>query len=117
MTTQSDSSQKGTTVTTVSVKIERIGSDDRLYLHNGTRGPATTVFQAIYHGCIDGTVIGSWSPAHVDATTSGIIVRAALKRIKGFDPTCHRDGDEERLAAFLDQLQDDAGYEVHAVEA
>jgi hypothetical protein len=104
-------------VTTVSVKIERIGSNDRLYLHNGARGPATTVFQAIYHGCIDGTLTGSWSPAHVDATTSGTVIRAALTRINGFDPTCHRDGYEERLAAFLDQLQDDADYEVHAVEA
>src|SRR6185437_14849728 len=69
VTTQSKGWQKGMTVTTVSVKIKRIGSNDRLYLHNGTRGPATTVFQAIYHGCIDGTVIGNWSPAHVDATT------------------------------------------------
>ena len=117
MTTQSEGSQKGTTVTTVSVKIERIGSNDRLYLHNGTRGPATTVFRAIYGGCIDGTVIGSWSPSHVEATTRGAVIRAALTRINGFDPTCRRHGDEERLAAFLDQLQDDADYEVHALEA
>jgi hypothetical protein len=104
-------------VTTVSVKIERVGSNDRLYLHNGMRGPATTVLHAFHRGCSDGTITGSWSPAHVGATTSGAIVRDALSRIEGFDPACRRDGDEERPAGFLDRLQDDADYEVHALEA
>jgi len=84
-------------VTTVSVKIERAGSNDRLYLHNGLWGPATTVFHAFYHGCSDGTITGNWSPAHVDATTSGAIVRDALTRIDKFDPTYRRADDEERL--------------------
>lgn len=103
-------------MTTVSVKIERVGSNDRLYLHNGMWGPATTVFHAFYDGCSNGTITGRWNAVHVDATTTGAIVRAALNRIERFEPPYRQDGDEERLAAFLNRLQDDADYEVHALE-
>jgi len=33
-------------MTTVDVRIERVGSGDRLFLHNGMWGPATSVLRA-----------------------------------------------------------------------
>jgi hypothetical protein len=104
------------TVTTVDVRITRVGRNDRLDLHNGMWGPATTVLHSFYQGCVDGTITGSWSPAHVDAVTNGVIVRAALIQIDDFDKTYHRDGDEERLAEFVNRIQDEAEYEIHALE-
>jgi hypothetical protein len=103
-------------MTTIDMRINRVSSNDRLYLHNGMWGPATAVFHALYHGCIDGTITGSWSGAHVDAVTSGAIVRAALGHIEGRERPYRQDGNEERLAAFIGRLQDEAHYEVHALE-
>ena len=80
-------------MTTVDVRIERLGSGDRLYLHNGMWGPATSVLHAFGRACQDGRIPSSkWNIAEINEVTTGAVVRQALD--------CHRGSG---LAAFWGQ--------------
>jgi hypothetical protein len=106
-------------MTTVSVRIERLDSSDRLTLRNGMWGPATSVLRAFGRACRDGRITSSsWNVAQINAVTTGAIVRQALGTITDWDWQHARDSnDQERAAAFRDLLVDDAEYEIHALEA
>lgn len=56
----------GASMTTVDVRIVRVGSGDRLYLHNGMSGPATSVLHAFGRACQDGMIPSSkWNIAEI----------------------------------------------------
>jgi hypothetical protein len=105
-------------MTTVDVQIERLESGDRLSLHNGMWGPATSVLHALGLACRDGRISTSkWNVAHVDAVTTGAVVRQAVDSITDWDWRQSRDPfGQERAAAFRDRLIDGAEYKVHALE-
>jgi hypothetical protein len=59
-------------MTTVSVRIERLDSGDRLSLQNGLWGPATSVLHAFGRACRDGRIPGSkWNVAEINEVTTG----------------------------------------------
>jgi hypothetical protein len=97
-------------MTTVSVRIERLGSGDRLYLQNGMWGPTTTVLHAFGRACQDGRIPSSkWNIAEINEITTGAVVRQALDSIGNWDWQQSRDStDRERVAAFRDRLVDSA---------
>jgi hypothetical protein len=105
-------------MTTVDVRIERLGSGDRLSLHNGMWGPATSVLHALGLACRDGRIPSSkWNVAQIDEVTTGAVVRQALGSITDWDWGQSLDAsDKERVVAFRDELVDGAEYEVHALE-
>jgi hypothetical protein len=105
-------------MTTVDVRIERLGSGARLYLHNGMWGLATRVLHAFGRACQDGTIPSSkWNIAEIDEVTTGAVVRQALDCIEDPDWQHSRGStDQERVAAYRDRLVDDAEYEIHALE-
>ena len=105
-------------MTTVDVRIERLDSGDRLYLHNGMQGPATSVLHAFGRACQDGRIPSSkWNVAEINEVTTGAVVRQALDAITDLDWQQSRDStDQERVTAFRDRLLDDAQYEIHALE-
>ena len=105
-------------MTTVDVRIERLGSGDRLYLHNGMWGPATRVLHAFGRACHDGRIPSSkWNLAEINEVTTGAIVRQALDSIEDPDwQHCWDSTDQERIVAFRDRLVDSAEYEIHALE-
>jgi hypothetical protein len=66
-------------MTTVDVRIVRAGSGDRLCLHNGMWGPATSVLHEFGRACQDGRITGiKWNVAEINAVTTGAVVRQAL---------------------------------------
>ena len=105
-------------MTTVDVRIQRVGSGDRLFLHNGMSGPATSVLHAFGRACEDGRIPSSrWNIAEINEVTTGAVVRQALDGITDWDWQQSRDSaDQERVAAFRDRLLDGAEYEIHALE-
>jgi hypothetical protein len=104
-------------MTTVSVSIYQVGTNDRLYLHNGMRGPATAVLHYMSKACEDGTIESDdWNIAELDVITTGTVVRAALDKTDGYEDHYWRYDNRERFAAFRASVQDDAKYEVHAIE-
>jgi hypothetical protein len=105
-------------MTTVDVRIERLDSDDRLYLHNGMWGPATRVLHAFGRACQDGRIPSSkWNIAEINEVTTGAVVRQALDSIDDQDWQHSGDStDQERVAAFRDRLLDSADHEIHALE-
>jgi hypothetical protein len=105
-------------MTNVDLRIERVGSGDRLYLHNGMWGPATSVLHEFGRACQDGRITGTkWNVAEINAVTTGAVLRQALDAITDRDWKQSRDSaDQERAAAFRDQLLDGAQYEIHALE-
>ena len=105
-------------MTTVSVRIERLDSADRLFLQNGMWGPATSVLHAFGLACRDGRIPSSkWNVAEINEITTGAVVRQALDAIADLDWQQSWDSnDQERVAAFRDRLHDGAEYKVHALE-
>ena len=107
-------------MTAVDVRIERVGSGDRLYLHlhNGMWGPATSVLHEFGRACQDGRITGSeWNVAEIKAVTTGAVVRQALDAIADWDWKQSLDSaDQDRTAAFRGKLLDDAEYEIYALE-
>ena len=70
-------------MTTVDVRIERVGSGDRLFLHNGMWGPATSALHAFGRACQDGRIPSSkWNIAEINEVTTGAVVRQALDGIR-----------------------------------
>jgi hypothetical protein len=69
-------------MTTVDVRIERVGSGDRLYLHNGMWGPATRVLHAFGRACQDGRIPSKWNIAEINEVTTGAVVRQTLDSIE-----------------------------------
>jgi hypothetical protein len=71
-------------MTTVDVRIERVGSGGRLFLHNGMWGPATSVLHAFGRACQDGRILSSkWNVAEINEVTTGAVVRQAPGRHHG----------------------------------
>jgi hypothetical protein len=105
-------------MTTVDVRIERLGSGDRLYLHNGLWGPATRVPHAFSRACQDGRIPSrKWNIAEINEVTTGVVVRQALDSMEDPDWQHSWDStDRERVTAFRDRLVDSAKYEIHALE-
>jgi hypothetical protein len=105
-------------MTTVDVRIERVGSGDRLSLQNGMWGPATSVLHAFGLACQDGRISSSkWNVAEINEVTTGAVVRQALDVITDLNWQQSRAStDQERVAAFRDRLLADAEYEIHALE-
>lgn len=105
-------------MTTVDVRIKRLGSDDQLFLHNGMWGPATSVLHAFGRACQDRRISSTkWNVAEINEVTTGAVVRQALDAITDGDWQQLRGGaDQERLAAFRSRLLDNAEYEIHALE-
>jgi hypothetical protein len=104
-------------MTTVSVSIYQVGSNDRLYLHNGMQGPATSVLHYMSKACQEGIIDSrDWNIAQVDVITTGAVVRAALDKTDGYQDHYWDHNNKERFTAFRASLQDHARYEVHAIE-
>ena len=71
-------------MTTVDVRIERVGSGDRLFLHNGISGPATRVLHAFGRACQDGRIPSSkWNVAEINEATTGAVVAPGPGRHHG----------------------------------
>ena len=71
-------------MTTVDVYID--GGGERLSLHNGLFGPATTVYHAAYEASRDGKAVGGWnSSGGPDVTMAGRELRTILAKIRN----CH----------------------------
>jgi hypothetical protein len=106
------------TVTTVDVRIKRLGSGDQLFLHNGMWGPATSVLHAFGRACQDGRIASNkWNIAEINEVTTGAVVRQALDAITETDWRQSRAGaDQEQVTAFRSRLLDSAEYEIHALE-
>ena len=104
-------------MTTVNVRIERLDSGERLYLQNGIWGPATSVLHAFGRAFQDGRIPSSkWNIAEINEVTTGAIVRQALDSIENQDWQQSWDStDQQRVAAFRDQLVNNAEYEIHAI--
>ena len=85
-------------MTTVDVRIERIGSGDRLFLYNGMWGPATSVLHAFGRAYQDGRIPSSkWNLAEINEVTTGAVVRQALDGITDKDWQQSQDSaDQER---------------------
>jgi hypothetical protein len=91
---------RGARMTTVDVRIERVGSGDRLFLHNGMWGPATSVLHEFGRACQDGRITGtSWNVAEIRAVTTGAVVRQALATVTDWDWRQSRDSADHELAA------------------
>ncbi|MFI5066926.1 MAG: hypothetical protein ACHP9Z_23525 [Streptosporangiales bacterium] len=83
-------------MTTVDVRIQRLGAGDRLYLHNGMWGPATRVLHAFGRACQDGTIPSSkWNIAEINEVTTAAIVRQALDCIEDADWQHSRDSTDK----------------------
>ena len=104
-------------MTTVDVRVRRLGSGDQLSLHNGMWGPATSVLHAFGQACQDGRICSSkWNVAEINEVTTGAVVRQALDAITDWDWQQAHDGNQERVAAFRSRLLDNAEYEIYALE-
>ncbi|MGI8451333.1 MAG: hypothetical protein ACR2MP_29935 [Streptosporangiaceae bacterium] len=104
-------------MTTVDVRVRRLGTGDQLSLHSGMWGPATSVLHAFGQACQDGRISSSkWNVAEINEVTTGAIVRQALDAITDWDWQQSHDDDQERVAAFRSRLFDNAEYEIHALE-
>ena len=83
-------------MTTVDVRIERVGSGDRLFLQNGMWGPATSVLHAFGRACQDGRIPSSkWNVAEINEVTTGAVVRQALDAITDWDWQQSRDSADQ----------------------
>jgi hypothetical protein len=103
-------------MTTVDVYIEKSGSRDMLVLRNGLSGPATTVFHAVVTACQNGTATGEWGGSHAEVTLTGKNLRPMLEGLGRLQPPFHAEADSERLAAFYLSIDDDAEYDITAIE-
>ena len=105
-------------MTTVDVRIERLGSGDRLYLHNGMWGagdPRPARIRPSLPGWQDlqQQVEHSGDQRDHDRCRRG----QALDSIEDQDWQHSGDStDQERVTAFRDRLADSAEYEIHALE-
>jgi hypothetical protein len=103
-------------VTTVDVYIERTGSQHMLVLRNGLFGPATTVFHSVVQACQNGTATGTWGGSHAEVTLTGKNLRPMLEGLGRLKQPFHAEADNKRLAAFYLSIEDDAEYDITAIE-
>ncbi len=103
-------------MTTVDVYIEKTGSRDLLVLRNGLFGPATTVFHAVIEACQNGTAAGAWGGSHAEVAVTGKVLRPMLEGLGRLVPPFHEEADNERLATFYLSIEDDAEYDITAIE-
>ena len=103
-------------MTTVDVYIEKTGSRDIVVLRNGLFGPATTVFHAVIEACQNGTATGTWGGSHAEVNLTGKNLRPMLEGLGRLKPPFHAEADNERLAAFYLSIDDDAEYDITAIE-
>ncbi len=103
-------------MTTVDVYIEKADGQDMLILRNGLFGPATTVFHAVLRACQEGTATGSWGGSHAEVTLQGKTLRPMLEDLEPLKPPYHQPADNARLAAFRHSIDDEADYDITAIE-
>jgi hypothetical protein len=86
---------------TVDVRIERMGSGQRLFLHCGLWGPATSVLQEFGRACRDGRIIScKWNIGEISEVTTGTVGPQALDAIADWDwRQSPESADKERVAA------------------
>jgi hypothetical protein len=103
-------------VTTVDVYIRKADGTASFSLHNGLFGPATTALHALIGAFGDGTISGPWHNSYIDATVKGAIVRSVLVGISELDPPYYQAGNQARLDAFREAIDDEADYRIKAIE-
>jgi hypothetical protein len=103
-------------MTTVDVDIQRLGGRERISLHNGLFGPATTVQSAALAAYYAGTVPGEWDDGGITVTVTGGDLRTILAKVGTLVGPYHAPEDNDRLQRFRGAIDDDASYTIHAIE-
>lgn len=103
-------------MTTVDVYIEAVRGPERLSLHNGLFGPATTLYSDVINAHRDGTAAGGWSGGSFVVTVSGRDLKRMLEKIDDLIGPYHDPEDNDRLRSFRDAISDTEDYRVKAIE-
>jgi hypothetical protein len=103
-------------MTTVDVDIQRVGGPERMSLHNGLFGPATTVQNAALTAYYAGTVPGDWDHGAITVTVTGRDLRSMLAEVGTLQGPYHAPEDNDRLQRLHRAIDDGASYTIRAIE-